>query len=332
MKKRLMTGILVIVLLFIALQITTLATDVIRPKNNVATTTTHISVFRSGQAIVGVRYEGYVGITSGAEITLKIEKKNGILWQDVISQTYHTKETHHVNKLEYPLPEMGAYRFTVIYTVSGSAGKEDVVKIQEEKTYDEACPMLPPLLSGKHEEHDCTARHCCDACYRIIGLTSMPAHQSDGVYRVYDDEFHYSFCGNRTVSYANCTHILKEKHRFDENDVCRICGYRRVRFTETADAENGLVSVTVYADGTILSFLPTEYLEDYAYEEWNEEGRYGISHLAREGSYTVHIPFEDYKEYQNEGLRFWIYSQQKRFSVRIHPTLDIDSYQKGAQP
>jgi hypothetical protein len=44
--------------------------------NNTASTSTNFSITDTGEARVRVNYEGYPGVTTGATITVKIEKRN----------------------------------------------------------------------------------------------------------------------------------------------------------------------------------------------------------------------------------------------------------------
>ena len=330
MKKRIMNFLIFTVMLFIVLQITTLANDVLRPKHNVATTTTNISVFSKGQAIVNVRYMGYQDITSGAEITLKIEKKNNSFWEDVVSRTYRTDEAYHSNKLADSLSEMGAYRFTVTYTISGSAGEDDIVRVQEERIYDENCPKMPWLRSGEDYNHDCTAEACCKSCYPFIDTSTSAGHISNGDWRTYDEDYHCSICRNSTTSYASCMQILKEKHEFDENGICKVCGYRKLVAFEIVDEENERVTILFITDYQIKT-NSTQFLDPYAYETTYSDYMKVENIFTFRHTYRMHIPFEDYEQAKESGLYLYLYPKkchyQKRFfTTTYYPSLDLESY------
>ena len=86
MKKKIYFFLILVCALFLMLQITLLANDVLLPKHNVATTTTNVSIFESGRAIINVRYTGYPEITRGAGITMKIERKvSALIWENIVS-------------------------------------------------------------------------------------------------------------------------------------------------------------------------------------------------------------------------------------------------------
>lgn len=346
MKKKWYLFLILVCAFFLMLQITLLANDVLLPKHNVATTTTNISIFESGRAIINVRYTGYPDVTSDAEITLKIEKKESAFsWREVISQTYKTDETYHVNKFEYPLAEMGTYRFTVIYMISGNGGEDDVIKVCEEKVYDESCPEMPALYSTEDFSHNCTALDCCEYCYKIIGASPYSSHTDSGAWTVYDDEYHYSNCVNDTISSAKCLQIIKEKHQFDEKLICEACGYKKLTFTEVWDEETQRVTITLSADEWILARVNEEWLESDAYEivsyeyygqdlELIEGGGYRIVerkyidtythyHEFME-RYTIYVPVQSYTACKETGIMIHLRSQKKTFTVMIYPSLEFD--------
>lgn len=325
MKKRIYLSIILIFVFFLLLQITILANEVLLPKHNVATTTTNISIFDNGEAIINLRYVGYPEITSGAKITIKIERKeSALIWKEIASRDYYTNDVYHVNRFQHYLDEMGTYRFTIIYHVSGNAGKDDTVKIREEKIYDETAPEMPLLRSGEDYDHDCTSANCCEYCYKLLDATALPSHRSDGNWLVYDDEYHDSGCANHTVSSAVCLQRLKEKHRFDEDLVCKICGYKKMTFTEVLDEENKCVTLTVFVDGLVSSNLPLAWLEEEAYEIVEKEYMSFVVYHHIDGAYTIHIPLSEYESCKQTGIEFWVHSQKRKFCVCIYPTLEIE--------
>lgn len=346
MKKKYYSFLILVCALFLMLQITLLANDVLLPKQNVATTTTNVSIFESGRAIINIRYTGYPEITRGAGITMKIERKvSALIWENIVSQEYHTDDVYHVNKFEYPLTEMGTYRFTVTYVIEGNAGKDDVIKVCEEKIYDESCPAIPPLRSSEDFNHDCTSKDCCEYCYKLLGAIPSSSHKSSGNWSVYNDEYHYSNCANDTVSSVKCLQIMKEKHQFDDNLVCEVCGYKKLTFTEVWDEENNRVTITLSADDQIWSRVNVDWLDTDAYEIVNYEyygtdcvriegGGYQIverkytdfyvSYRAFKEGYTIHVPIQNYAACKQKGIEIYLCSEGRRFTAVIYPKLVLD--------
>ena len=77
-------------------QFSVLASDVMPLNNNTNLTKTRFLITDTGDAIVTVNYEGYPNITAGAVISIKIEKRNLLLfWNEVVEETIveETEET-----------------------------------------------------------------------------------------------------------------------------------------------------------------------------------------------------------------------------------------------
>ena len=135
--KRKVSLILVLAMVMIAiLQFSLLASDISLRNNNTIQTDTTFSIFNDGMAMVYVGYEGYPSVTTGATITITIEKRNLLLfWRDIVSETITVSGDYYSNELTYQLDSTGTYRCTVEYVVSGTGGADDVITFEDTKTY-----------------------------------------------------------------------------------------------------------------------------------------------------------------------------------------------------
>ena len=112
------------------------ANDGIMPcYNNVIQTNTSFDISESGVATVTVSYNGITGVTTGATITTKIQKRTlGMIWtkvdigepniEIVITSTKVIGDYHY----DIQLNSTGNYRAVITYTVSGSGGADDVIE------------------------------------------------------------------------------------------------------------------------------------------------------------------------------------------------------------
>ena len=79
----------------------------------------------------------YTGITTGATITIKIEKRTLLLfWSDVIEDTITVVGQRYFDELYYQLEDKGTYRCTVIYNISGTGGADDVIPFEDTVKYE----------------------------------------------------------------------------------------------------------------------------------------------------------------------------------------------------
>ena len=76
MKRKLCLILSCILLLAAVIPTSVFASDVSLYNNNTMRNNTSFSITDSGEARVSYQYVGYEGITTGAEITIKIEKRN----------------------------------------------------------------------------------------------------------------------------------------------------------------------------------------------------------------------------------------------------------------
>ena len=137
MKRKISLFLVFIFLACSLLQPTILASDISLLNNNTFLTSTNFVILDTGEAIVAVNYEGYTDITTGATITIKIEKKTLLFfWSDVIDETITAVGESYFNEFHYQLEDKGTYRCTVVYTVSGTGGADDVLTFEDTAKYE----------------------------------------------------------------------------------------------------------------------------------------------------------------------------------------------------
>ena len=104
--------------------------------NNTDRTDTEFSISDTGKATVSVSYEGYPDLTTGATISVKIEKRNLLIfWNEVVNDVYYFREESHAETFVYQLEKTGTYRCTVDYLITGTSGLDDEITFQDTKTY-----------------------------------------------------------------------------------------------------------------------------------------------------------------------------------------------------
>lgn len=117
-------------------QFSVLASDIMPLNNNTGLTKTKFAISNTGDAIVSVKYEGYPNITTGAVITVRIEKRNFLLfWRNVVEETITVNDSRYYEELHYQLNGSGTYRCTVDYVISGTGGADDVITFEDQKNY-----------------------------------------------------------------------------------------------------------------------------------------------------------------------------------------------------
>ena len=113
-----------------------LASDVSLFNNNTASTATRFTISDTGEARIYVDYRGYPNVTTGATITVKIEKRNLLVfWNEVVNDVYYFREASHAETFVYQLEKTGTYRCTVDYLISGTGGADDEITFQDTATY-----------------------------------------------------------------------------------------------------------------------------------------------------------------------------------------------------
>ena len=117
-------------------QFSVLASDIMPLNNNTLATKTRFSISDTGEAVVSLNFEGYPNVTTGATISIKIEKRNFLLfWADVVEETITVNNYYYENAFYYQLEDTGTYRCKVEYVVSGTGGADDVITFEDTKTY-----------------------------------------------------------------------------------------------------------------------------------------------------------------------------------------------------
>ena len=122
---------LVLICMFI-FQTIAFASDVSTYNNNTGTVSLTFTISNVGKAVVTYGYTGYTGIATGATINILIEKRNLLFfWAEVLTDTITINAEYCLDELVFHLTEKGTYRCTVTYTVSGTAGPDDVLTMQD---------------------------------------------------------------------------------------------------------------------------------------------------------------------------------------------------------
>ena len=103
--------------------------------NNVIETRTDFTISDSGVARVTVSYEGIPGVTTGATITTKVQKKSlGLIWTKIDIGTTNNEWVDIARLADYytfhsvTLPDTGTYRVVVEYEITGTGGATDVIE------------------------------------------------------------------------------------------------------------------------------------------------------------------------------------------------------------
>lgn len=134
-KKFCLLFVLVFVFVSIA-QFSVLASDIMPLNNNTLAAKTRFAISDTGEAVVSLNFEGYPNVTTGATISIKIEKRNFLLfWTDVVEETITVNNYYYENAFYYQLEDTGTYRCKVEYVVSGTGGADDVITFEDTKTY-----------------------------------------------------------------------------------------------------------------------------------------------------------------------------------------------------
>ena len=136
MKRKLCLIFALIFTLSAFLSPSVLADDISLFNNNTDMTITRFTISDTGEARVLAEYSGYPNVTTGATITVKIEKRNLLVfWKEVVNDVYYFREESHAETFVYQLEKTGTYRCTVDYLISGTGGTDDEITFQDTKTY-----------------------------------------------------------------------------------------------------------------------------------------------------------------------------------------------------
>lgn len=95
--------------------------------NNTSTTTSSFSITDDGLAVIRVSYIGYTGITTGATITVKLQKRTlWLFWNDV-DEWVDTSSAYRDTFEHTKSVGSGTYRVQIEYRINGTGGATDVV-------------------------------------------------------------------------------------------------------------------------------------------------------------------------------------------------------------
>lgn len=117
--------------------VTAYASDCSTYTNDVNKTNTVFTISNSGSATVKNTYYGMNGAIKSAKIVTKIQKKVGIIWVNVDGCTWtdNTNATNYSKTYKAKLSSKGNYRAHVVFTVTGTNGKNDKITKNVEKVY-----------------------------------------------------------------------------------------------------------------------------------------------------------------------------------------------------
>lgn len=137
MKRRKYIIMIMLLVVTVFVQNIVLADDISLLLNNTNFTTTSFSISNTGEAGVVTDFEGYPNVTTGATITIKIEKRNLLLfWSDVVEDTVTVVGDSYYKEHYYQLENKGTYRCTVVYTIAGTGGADDVLTFEDTAKYE----------------------------------------------------------------------------------------------------------------------------------------------------------------------------------------------------
>ena len=136
MKRKLCFIFSFIFLLTTILTTTIFANDVSLCNNNTMSTYTSFSISSTGEAQVTYEYAGYKNITTGAVITIIIEKRNFLFfWEEIDTEYLAFPDESYMGTYGYQLSSKGTYRCTVTYRIGGTGGEDDVITFEDTDTY-----------------------------------------------------------------------------------------------------------------------------------------------------------------------------------------------------
>lgn len=137
MKRRITFIVALVMIIALGTHTVVMGDDASLYNNNTGMMNSGFAITETGEAIVAVNYEGYTNVTTGATITIKIEKRTLLFfWSDVIDETITAVGDSYFNEFHYQLEDKGTYRCTVVYTVSGTGGADDVLTFEDTEKYE----------------------------------------------------------------------------------------------------------------------------------------------------------------------------------------------------
>ena len=102
--------------------------------NNAATVNSNFNIV-DGNAIVLASYTGYQDMTTGARITIQLQKRNLLIfWKDITEWVDVSYKENAMFEHSYPVSS-GTYRVKIRYEISGSGGATDVIEEEIQDSY-----------------------------------------------------------------------------------------------------------------------------------------------------------------------------------------------------
>ncbi len=140
--RKIVSVLLCLIMVFGILTFPVSANDVAPCANNTCYTDTTFVIDDNGDGDVYVSYMGYEGITTGATITIRFEKRFlGLFWKDVSLPYSDNTKTIEATGYDFDYTYLvhftstGTYRAIVRYEIRGSGGTADVYETKIEVEY-----------------------------------------------------------------------------------------------------------------------------------------------------------------------------------------------------
>lgn len=109
--------------------------SLVMPRYNNASVVQSFFDVSDGNAMVRTSYIGYSGVTTGARITIQLQKRNLLVfWKDVASWEDVSYGTEGAFEHSHPVSS-GTYRVKIRYEISGSGGATDVIEEELKDSY-----------------------------------------------------------------------------------------------------------------------------------------------------------------------------------------------------
>ena len=247
--------------------------------HNTLQTSTRFSISENGMASIYIDYTGYRHITAGAVIKITLEKDNGT---QIYTDTVIAEGEYYQNILSYPLAEAGIYHCTIIYTVLGIGGNDDVITFEDIKEY---IPKTESSYSPPAEQKtvfpETPVSLAANALTKHIDLGNAYAlvHSEKG-YIANDDIFGERYISGDYNGIYTYTPNSSSCHLACENEYCPHTDCDAV----TAGGYLFAIGNTLYRveNGNIYSCLSNGAWQP----EWRSEG--GIIHIGNKGSIPLY--------------------------------------------
>lgn len=133
--KRVISLILVVLSIVSILGITAVAVE---PRwNNANTAVVALVIDDNGNANVSFNCIGISNVTTSIVATTKLERKWGLLWLDVDGALWidATTKSYMTVDHDFQLSKKGTYKATTEFTVAGTGGSNDSIKVTSQYTY-----------------------------------------------------------------------------------------------------------------------------------------------------------------------------------------------------